>query len=77
MLLYGTGKSFKTCLESRQGTGPKAEKGDNRRSNRARQNNKTADRKMESNDSPEIPDRGEISENPGLTSGFAVGCNHQ
>ena len=34
-----------------------------------RQNNKTADRKMESNDSPEIPDRGETSEVPGLRSG--------
>ena len=39
-------------------TGPKAEKGEDRRSNRTRQNNKGADRKMESNDSPEIPDRG-------------------
>ena len=38
-------------------------------SNRTRQNNKTADRKMESNDSPEIPDRGETSEEPGLPSG--------
>ena len=37
-------------------------------SNRARQNNKGADRKMESNDSPEIPDRGEASEEPGLPS---------
>ena len=27
-------------------------------SNKTRQNNKRADRKMESNDSPEIPDRG-------------------
>ena len=27
--------------------------------NRTKQNNKRADRKMESNDSPEIPDRGE------------------
>ena len=31
-------------------------------SNRTRQNNKGADRKMESNDSPEISDRGETSE---------------
>ena len=43
-------------------------------SNRTRQNNKGADRKMESNDSPEIPDRGGggggTPEEPGLiTSG--------
>ena len=38
-------------------------------SNRTRQNNKGADRKMESNDSPEIPERGETSEEPGLLSG--------
>ena len=52
---------------SRQETGPKAE---DRRSNRTRQNNKRADRKMESNDSPEseIPNRGETSEEPGLPS---------
>ena len=37
-------------------------------SNRTRQNNKTADRKMESNDSPEIPDREETSEEPDLPS---------
>ena len=40
-------------------------------SNRTRQNNQGADgiRKMESNDSPEIPDRGETSEEPGLPLG--------
>ena len=38
-------------------------------SNRTRQNNKGADRKMESNDSPEITYRGETSEEPGLPSG--------
>ena len=48
--------------------GPKAEKED-RISNRARQNNKRADRKMESNDSPGIPDREEASEEPGLPLG--------
>ena len=36
--------------------------------NRTRQNNKRADRKMESNDSPEIPDREETSEEPSLPS---------
>ena len=38
-------------------------------SNRTRQNNKEADRKMESNDSPEIPIRRETSEEPGFPSG--------
>ena len=37
-------------------------------SNRTRQNNKGADRKIDSNDSPEIPDRVETSEEPGLPS---------
>ena len=41
-------------------------------SNRTRQNNKRADRKMESesNDSPEIQAREETSEEPGLPSGL-------
>ena len=38
-------------------------------SNRTWQNNKRADRKMESNDSPKIPDREETSEESGLPSG--------
>ena len=38
--------------------------------NRTRQNNNGADEKMESNDSPEIPDIGETSEEPGLPSGL-------
>ena len=38
-------------------------------SNRTRQNNKGTDRKVELNDSPEIPDREEASEDPGLPSG--------
>ena len=41
---------------------------EDRMSNRTRQNNKGADRKMESNDSPEIPDRGETSQESGLPS---------
>ena len=45
--------------------------------NRTRQNNKGAERKMESNDNPEIPDMGETSEEPGLslsqTSGIVSG----
>ena len=56
-------------MESSQETGPKAEKGEHRRSNRTRQNNKRADRSMESDDSHHIPDRGETSEEPGLPSG--------
>ena len=32
------------------------------------QKNKTGDSKVESNDSPEIPDRGETSDIPGLLS---------
>ena len=35
-------------------------------SNRTRQNNKRADKKLESNDSPEIPDMEETSEGPGI-----------
>ena len=38
-------------------------------SNRSRQKNKRKDSKVESNDSPEIPDRGETSDIPGLPSG--------
>ena len=60
---------FPKFLESRQETGPKAEKGEDRMSNRTRQNNNKADRKMKSNDSPEITDRGETSEKPGLPAG--------
>ena len=41
-----------------------------RKSNRTRQENKRGDSKVESNDSPEIPDRGgETSNIPGLPSG--------
>ena len=46
-------KRLNTFLESRQGTGPKTEKDENKRSKRIRQNNKRADRKLDSNDSPE------------------------
>ena len=40
-----------------------------RQSNGTRQKNKRKDSKVESNGSPEIPDRGEISDIPGLPSG--------
>ena len=42
-------------------------------SNRTRQNNKGAGRKMESNGSPVLPDSGETSEEPGLPSGQKTG----
>ena len=65
--------SRKEILESSQETGPKAEKGEDRRSNMNRQNNKRTDRKMKSNDSPEIPDRGETSEESGIPLGQTNG----
>ena len=40
-----------------------------KKSNRTRQRNKTGDSKVESNDSPEIPDSGETSHIPGLPLG--------
>ena len=40
-----------------------------RKGNRTRQKNKRGDSKVESNDSPEIPDSGETSDIPGLPSG--------
>ena len=43
-----------------------------RKSNRTRQKNKRGDSKVESNDSPEIPDRGQTSDIPGLPSGGAM-----
>ena len=42
-----------------------------RKSNRTRQKNKKGDSKVESNDSPEIPDRGETSDIPCFPSGAA------
>ena len=49
--------------------GPAGRKRQDRKSNRTRQLNKRGDSKVESNDSPEIPDRGETSDIPGLPSG--------
>ena len=47
-----------------------------RKSNRTRQKNKRGDSKVESNNSPEIPDRGETSDIPGLPWGvFAIECS--
>ena len=42
---------------------------DDRNGNWTRQKNERGDSKVESNDSPEIPDRGETSDIPGLPSG--------
>ena len=47
----------------------------NRKGNKTRQKNKRGDSKVESNDSPEIPDRGETSDIPGLPSGDETGKN--
>ena len=49
--------------------GQKQKQGEDIMSSRTRQNNKRADRQMESNDSPEIPDKQETSEETGLPSG--------
>ena len=49
--------------------GPAGRKRYDRKGNRTRQKNKRGDSKVESNDSPEIQDRGEISDIPGLPSG--------
>ena len=58
---------------NRQENGPKAEQEEDR-SNKARQNNKRADEKVETNDSPEIPIMGATSEILGLPSGWLNIC---
>ena len=45
-----------------------AEKRWDKKSNRTKQKNKTGDSEVESNDSPEIPDRAETADIPGLLS---------
>ena len=50
-----------------------AEKRKDKKGNRTRQKNKRGESKVESNDSPEIPDRGETSDIPGLPSGDLTG----
>ena len=49
-----------------------AEKKDKTESDRTRQKNKRGDSKVESNDSPEIPDKGETSDIHGLPSGANI-----
>ena len=51
-----------------QKNGPVGRKRLNKKSKRTRQKNNRGDSKVESNDSPEIPDRGETSDIPGLPS---------
>ena len=51
------------------GKEPAGRKRYDRKGNRTRQKNKRGDSKVESNDSPEIPVRGETSDIPGLPSG--------
>ena len=46
-----------------------AKKKKDKMGNRTRQKNKRGDSKVESNDSPEIPDRGKTSDIPGLPLG--------
>ena len=63
---------MKHFLEKVQKNGPTGrEKKKIRQNNRARQKNKRGDSKVESNDSPEIRDKGETSDIPGLASGLA------
>ena len=63
---------MKNFLEKVQKTRPAGRKKQDRKSNRTRQKNKRGDSKVESNDSPEIPDRGETSDIPGLPSGVVT-----
>ena len=69
---------LKNFLEKVQENGPAGRKGKkkkkkDRKTNRTRQKNKRGDSKVESNDSPVIPDRGETSDIPGLPSGALEG----
>jgi len=65
-------KKYLSFLEKSQEKGPLAEKLQDRKSKRTRQEkkNKRGDRNRESNDSPEIPDRRETSDITGLPSGL-------
>ena len=51
-------------LENVQKNGPAGRKNQDRKSNRTRQKNKRGDSKVESNDSPEIPDGGRHQTTP-------------
>ena len=61
---------MKNFLEKVQRKGPAGRKRSDRKGNRTWQKNKRGDSKVESNDSPEIPDGGRgTSDIPGLPSG--------
>ena len=55
---------MKNFLEKVQKNGPAATRKIRQKSNRTRQKNKRGDSKVESNDSPEIPDRGRHQTSP-------------
>ena len=62
---------MKNFLEKVKKKGPAGRRGKkDRKGNRTRHKNKRGDSKVESNDSPEIPDRGETSYIPGLPTGW-------
>ena len=60
----------KKMFESGEWSGPLAEKRQDRKSERTRQKSKRGERKEESNDSPEIADRG--LRHPGLPTGWGL-----
>ena len=62
-------KNIEEFLGKVQKKGPTGRKRSDRKGSRTRQKNKGGDSKVESNDSPEIPDRGETSDIPGFPSG--------
>ena len=61
---------FTNFLEKVQENGPAGRK--KIREKETRQKNKRGDSKVESNDSPGIPNRGETSDIPGLPSGDVI-----
>ena len=65
-------KILKSFVEKVQKKGPAGQKRSDRKGGRTWQKNKRGDSKVESIDSPEIPDRGETSDIPGLPSGDPV-----
>ena len=64
---------MKNFLEKVQKKVPAGKKRSDRNGKRTRQKNNRGDSKVESNDSPGIPDRGETSDIPGLPSGELPG----
>ena len=62
---------MKNFLEKVKKKGPAHRKRSDRKGNKTRQKNKRGNSKVESNDSPEIPDTGETSDMPSLPSGIS------